>query len=331
MDVELILNKLQDMEYIRLSRVTNNYYTIYCPFHNNGNERKPSFGVLLKEEYRNRQRYPEGWCHCFTCGYVNTLPEMISDILKERSISKSGLDWLKENIPGFEPDESADFSLIPSNLVQSLNSKFAVDYIHTLTQPAVNYITEDELATYRYTVPYMYERKLTDDVIEQYDVGVDMKWVPPGRKKPVPCLTFPVHDAQGRTLFIYRRSIEGKFFSAPEGTSKPVYGLDNIPPECKSIIICESIINALTLVSWGYVAVALMGTGNALQIQQLKELGVNEFIICMDGDEAGHRATAKLKRALKSVALIWCISMTDGKDVNDLSKEEFDKLYELRE
>lgn len=330
MEVVKILEKLADMEFIRLNRIMGKYYSIYCPFHSNGEERKPSFGVLLQEEVRNGRRYPEGWCHCFTCGYVKSLPEMITDILKSRSITQSGLDWLKENIPGFEQDTEFDY-LLPGALVTSLTNSYAVDYVRSLTAEPVKYVPEEELQKYRFTVPYMYERKLTDEVIELFDIGYDANWIPPGRKKAVPCITFPVRDATGRTLFLVRRSIQGKFFNIPEYAEKPLYGIDVLPKGCKSVIIVESCINALTLWSWGYKAVALLGTGNAIQMQQLKELGAQEFIICADGDDAGKRATRKLKNQLKSVALVWSVNMPDGKDVNDLTREEFIELYNARE
>lgn len=331
-DIELVLEKLESFGFIRIHKQVGNYMQIYCPFHNDGNERKPSCGVLLHDEYRNGHHYPIGFCHCFTCHYAKQLPDMITDLLKLKSISQTGIDWLIQNIPGFVPDYESELELlIPDNLMSTLNDKFAVNYIQSLTKPKLEYVSEAELASYRYTVPYMYERKLTDEIIEKFDVGYDANWVAPGKKKPTPCITFPVRDREGNTLFIYRRSVEGKFFHAPTGTTKPVYGLYELPKGCKSVIICESIINCLTCWVWGYPAVALLGTGNSFQIQQLKELGVNEYVICLDGDDAGMRGTEKLKRALKSTALIWSIQMIYGKDVNDLEKTVFDKLYENRE
>lgn len=332
MDVIQILEKLQSFGFVRLHKVINEYYQIYCPFHNNGNERKPSCGVLLHEQYKNGRRYPQGWVHCFTCGYFKPLPDAITDILKSKSISKSGMDWLVENIPGFEAEDGEFDLLIPDNLMKDIQNKYALDYIQKQIQPKhTSYVSEEELASYRFTVPYMYERKLTDELIEKFDIGVDMNWVPPGRKKVVPCLTFPVRDRCGNTLFICRRSIEGKFFSIPKEVTKPVYGIDMIPSNCKSVVICESILNCLTCWRYGYPAVALLGTGNSYQIQQLRELGVYEYVICMDGDEAGERATNKLKRALNGVALIWVIHMIEGKDVNDLDKSQFEELYNNRE
>lgn len=327
-DVELILEKLQSLGFLRIHKQVGNYIQIYCPFHSDGNERKPSCGVLVQEEYKNGRHYPQGWTHCFTCGYAESLPDMITDLLKLKSISQTGIDWLIQNIPGFIPEFESDFeSLIPDNLMSILNDKFAVDYIQSLTQPKSEFITEEELASYRFTIPYMYERKLTDEIIEKFDVGYDANWVAPGKTKPTPCITFPVRDADGNTLFFCRRSVKGKFFNYPTGVTKPVYGLYELPPNCKSVIICESCFNALTCWVYGRPAVALLGTGNSYQIQQLKELGVQEFILAFDPDEAGQRATAKLKRALKSVAIVWSfVGIPVGKDINNLSKEEFEAL-----
>ena len=129
-------------------------------------------------------------------------------------------------------------------------------------------------------------------------------------------------------MFFCRRSIAGKFFNYPTGVTKPVYGLYELPDNCKSVIVCESCFNALTCWVYGKPAVALLGTGNSYQIQQLKELGVNEFVLAFDPDEAGRKATEKLKCALHSVAIVWSYAnIPAGKDINDLTKDEFDNLY----
>lgn len=331
MDVISILDKLESMHMLRTHKQVGNYMQIYCPFHSDGNEKKPSCGVLLQEEHRGGKRYPAGFFHCFSCNYAKSIDQAVSDLLKQRGISKSAVDWLSENIPGFNGDAADYERLLPDNLVGNLVDKYAVEYLNSLVGNQKKFISEEELASYRYTVPYMYERKLTDEIIEKYDVGFDANWIPPGRKNPVPCITFPVRDRDGNTLFFCRRSIKGKIYNYPTGVSKPLYGIDMIPKGWNSIIICESIINALTAISWGYVAVALMGTGNSLQVQQLRELGAKEFILCLDGDDAGRKATEKLKRALMRVAMVWTVNIPDGKDVNDLTKEEFDILYLNRE
>ena len=270
--------------------------------------------------------------NCFTCGWAKSLPDTITELLKKKNTSKSGLDWLKENIPDFD-GEIGDFDyLIPPELSQNIQNKYAIDYINTqILKQTGNYVSEQELASYRMTVPYMYQRGLTDEIIEKYDIGYDGKFIPEGRKKPLPCVTFPVKDLKGNTLFLCRRSIEGKFFHYPRSVEKSVYGIYELPADVKSVLVCESCFNALTAVKYGYPAVALLGTGTTNEITQLKRLGVQEFVLCLDGDEAGRKGAEKLKKALRSVALVWTIQMPPDKDVNDCTKEEFDALYATRE
>lgn len=329
MDMEVVVDKLEEFGLIRKNKRIGNYMSIYCPIHNSGQEKKPSCGILMHSEYRNGVNYPEGFTHCFSCQFSGDLKTLVTKLLEINNISASANDWLKENIPGY--DDSEFERLIPQDMADIIQSKLAVNDILARTNQSQSYVPEEELAKYRYTVPYMYERKLTDEIIARYDIGVDMNWIPSGKSKPVPCITFPVHDRAGNTLFLVRRAIERKLYHMPEGVQKPVYGLDQIPYGCRSVIICESCINALTLAGYGYNAVALLGTGTPYQIQQLKELGPNEFVICMDGDEAGRRATDKLKKQLKNIAIIWTIHMPDGKDANDCTREEFEQLYAERD
>lgn len=330
MDIIKAVEILEQHNIIRTSRIIGNYYQIYCPFHNDGNEKKPSCGILLHDETRNGIQYEAGWFHCFTCQHAGSFEQSVNKIFEIHNYSQTGTEWLKEHVPDFE--EGSDFAyLVPPDLMNNLINKNAVNQALELSNhKKQEYVSEEELASYRFTIPYMYERKLTDKIIGDYDIGFDANWIPPGRKRKVPCITFPVRDKYGNTLFLCRRSVEGKMFHYPEGVTKPLYGIDMIKPGTQSIIICESCINALTAVSYGYQAIATLGTGNSYQMQQLKELGAREFVLCFDGDDAGKRATRKFKKALKSIAFVWEMTMPDGKDANDCSKEEFDQLYSER-
>lgn len=333
MDVEAVLQKMQSMGLIRLHKPSGDYYQVYCPIHNNGQESKPSCGVLLHEQYKDGKRTPEGFTHCFSCSWAKSLPDTITEILKHKGVGISGLEWLKENIPGFDGSTTSDFDyLIPQSITASLQNKYVLDYINTqLNKPTTTYVSEQELASYRLTVPYMYQRGLTDEIIAKYDIGYDANFIPEGRKKPLPCVTFPVKDENGGTLFLCRRSIQGKFFHYPKGVEKSVYGIYELPKGIKSVLVCESCFNALTAIKYGYNAVALLGTGTTYEIDQLKRLGVQEYVLCLDGDEAGQRGAQKLKKALSSVALVWTIKMPVDKDVNDCTKEEFEQFYASRE
>jgi hypothetical protein len=327
-DIIAVLNKLEALGLIKQARQTGDHMMIHCPFHSDGNEKHPSCGVLLVDKVKDGKKIAAGHFNCFSCHTSKKLSDAVDFLLKQKKIPQDGISWLKENIPEYDPSFTDKFDyLIPKETMESVTNKFAIDYIRTLSNKKQEFISEEELAKYRFTVPYMYERKLTDEIIEKYDIGYQADWIPPGRKRPVPCITFPVRDRFGRTLFFCRRSIEGKLFNYPQGITKPVYGIYELPKGCKSVVLVESCFNALTSVRYGRPAVALLGTGNSYQIQQLKELGVKEYILGFDPDEAGQKATEKLRKALKSIALIYQFQgIPQGSDINDLSEEEFNRL-----
>ena len=323
------IDALDSYGYIRKKKIIGDWYSIYCPFHKDGQERKPSCGVLLRAQSREGKMTEPGLFHCFTCGHSAPLVPSVSKILSIHESDATAIEWLSRNVTGFREDGSIETDdLIPSGIASSITSKFALDYIASKTNGSKRYVPESELEKYRFTVPYMYERGLTDEIIDKYDVGFDANHIPENRAKPVPCVTFPVRDVKGRCEFIFRRSIEGRYFNYPAGVEKPVYGLYELRPNAKTVYICESAFNMLTLVRHGLDAVALFGTGNALQISQLKGIGAYRFVLALDPDDAGERGRAKLRRALKSVAFISELKgFPEGKDINDLTEEEFESLY----
>lgn len=325
MDVVNVLEYMQSQGLVRLNKIAGKYYSIYCPIHNNGNERRPSCGVLLHDEYRNGQKYPAGFTHCFTCGLAKPLSETVSEILKIHPVSEEVRRTL-QNLIGSEVEQDTG-KLISKELSEELIARYALTSLKSHLGKTQNYVQEEELQKYRIVIPYLYERKLTDDIIEKYDVGIDMNYVPAGHKKAVPCVTFPVRDKLGKTLFILRRAVPNKRFYMPSNIEKPVYGIYELPKDSKRVYIVESCFNALTCVRYGQPAVALLGTGTQYQITQLKQLGVREFVLGFDPDDAGRRATNKLKKALRDVAIVWSLEgIPETKDINDLSEFEFNSL-----
>lgn len=332
-DIETALDYMNNHNLIRLASSTNTssgWRQLHCPFHNNGQERRPSCGCSLEYSYSNGVERRPGTFHCFSCGASYSFSRGVLEIL---SIKGSNLDmhpdlrpYVEDTINLGDPE-----SLVPEELMGAIVNKFAAESLRMRVKGQQEYISEEELASYRFTVPYMYERKLTDEVIERYDVGFDGKFIPEGRSKPIPCVTFPCRNLAGKVPFICRRSIEGKFFSMPTNIEKDVYGLYELPKDATEVIICESVFNALTCVVYGKNAVALFGTGTPHQIDQLKKSGIKSFILCLDNDRAGHLGTNKLKKALISSGMVWVMTVPEGKDVNDLTREEFYQCYETRE
>ena len=75
MDIYPILDRMELLGLIRQHRKVGNYMQIYCPFHSDGHEQHPSCGILLQEEVRAGRVYPQGFTHCFQCGYAKNLSE----------------------------------------------------------------------------------------------------------------------------------------------------------------------------------------------------------------------------------------------------------------
>ena len=85
----------------------------------------------------------------------------------------------------------------------------------------------------------MFQRKLTDEVIEKFDVGYDPE---------TDALTFPVY-VNGNCLFVAKRKVKYKQFLMPKIEPKPIYGLDYITEN--EVVVCESVIDALYVTSLG--------------------------------------------------------------------------------
>ncbi len=300
-DIKSVIEKLRhdNPEYFYKTIDTNGNLMVCCPFHKNGREKKPSMGILKKD----------GTCHCFTCDWVGSLSEMISNFYGYNDFGRYGDKWLLRNFKSIQIEERNDLDL---DFDRNRNTKKQVEYV-----------SETELDSYRYFHPYMYERKMTNEVIEKFDIGYDSK---------TDSITFPVRDINGNTLFIARRSVHTKFFSYPEGVEKPVYGLYEIYKYCTSVnslIVCESMIDAITCWVYCKPAVALNGLGNDLQFKQLRELPCRELIIATDNDSAGQRARQRIAKNVPNKILKQYIFPEGKKDINDLDKDEFDELQEV--
>lgn len=270
-----------------------------CPFHGDGKERTPSCEILLEDKGDT----PAGTVHCFGCGYKAGLVKFIADCLN--ITYRSATEWL--------------LSVSNYSLQETVRDIPDLELIENTTKVNnMSLVTLDELREYDFIHPYMFQRKLTDEIIQKFEVGYDPK---------MDALTFPVY-VNGNCLFVAKRRVSYKRFDMPKMEQKPIYGLDYV--KGNEIILCESVIDALTCWVYGKEAVALFGTGSEYQLDLLNKIKSRVVIIATDGDEAGRNAAKKIAKKLTN-KLVMRLPLPDGKDINDLSKEEFDKLYENQE
>lgn len=268
---------------------------ITCPFHKGGEESRPSCQV-----YSNRNSDTEyGICHCFTCGYKARLPKLIADCFGQDI--EFGEDWLVDKCSSIINDFQIDLPEITLNRVEKVKT-----------------IPESFLDKYQHYSDYLSKRGISEEVKQKFKCGYD-----PENQ----VVTFPVYDEQNRLVMITTRSTTTKRFFIQKNIEKPVYLLNYLIRENSNVaFIVESQINALTLQTWGYPACALIGTGSSHQYEILKKCGIKNFILAFDGDTAGKTGAYKFKQNMPSDCFIVELDIPSGKDVNDLTKEQFENI-----
>lgn len=315
LDSQLVMNGINALN---KRRDSGKNIMICCPYHN---ERRPSAGI----------KKSDGTFHCFACGEVHTLPEVISHCFGRTDdiLGKFGWNWLLKNFATIAVEDRKDVELDIRRTISKHNSHNNNSGDSVIC--GQTYVSEEELNSYRYIHPYMYKRGLTDDVIERFDIGYDAVQR---------CITFPIRDINGKTLFIARRSVDTKYFNYPEGVEKPLYGLYELNKEVfnddatvkkviDGIIICESMLDALSFWTVGKYAVALNGLGNELQFKQLRDLIVRKLILCTDSDKAGMQAREKIRQNVPNKIITEYILPEGRKDANECTTNELLNLREV--
>jgi hypothetical protein len=102
-----------------------------------------------------------------------------------------------------------------------------------------------------------------------------------------------------------------------------------------TLILCEAILDALTLWRWGFrhvtCAYGVRGVGNDLW-QFLTESGLGRVVIAFDADEAGDSAASELAPRLAAEGLeVQRMALPRGQDVNDLARSFSDPQGALRD
>lgn len=284
---------------------------VTCPYHKLGQERRPSAGILKSD----------GTFHCLACGETHTLPEVISYCFgKDDMFGKWGMKWIVKNFATVEVEDRKDVEIdMERNHTTNKNN-----ILDSSSDNKSNYVSEEELDSYRYYHNYWTERGITDeDVIELFDLGYDPKTNE---------IIMPNYNKDGKCVFVARRSIIGKRFSYPKNVEKIVYGiyqlyqLEKFP---KEVYITESMIDCIYLWQFGRYACALNGLGTKSQFDELCKMPCRKFILATDNDEAGMKARAILRNNIKNKLITEVVLPTNKKDINECTKDEILNLQEV--
>lgn len=272
-----------------------------CPFHGGGNERKPSFGLCNNRSNPNYGKY-----NCFACGAHGTIIGLVNRLANKEADDEYGISVAQS---------LGDIQLIDERQQIQLLSRTPPKSQKGVSVYELNYYRQE-----RHN--YLTNRRVDPVIQDAFDCGYD---------PTCDSVTFPVRRQDGMTSFIARRCVHTKWYNYPSGVEKPLYGLYELfqlVPNCKSVVVVESIINALTLWGLQIPAIALLGTGSQKQIEFMNQLDVRQWILALDGDSAGVNGTNKLKRKLRASSFV--MPIPPGYDVNDLDSHTLNILYSLR-
>ena len=281
------------IRYFGRVKMTPKNLMVSCPYHKGGQEHKPSCGIKLQ----NDEKGSVGLVHCFSCGITTDMSSMMKDLLG----------------PIYNEDEvEAKFGF----KTLALNASLVVPDKPLFSIPNIVNVSEGVLRGFRKYHPYLAQRGISENTARIYDIGFDDY---NGH------ITFPIRDINKNCIGIGRRSIYQKQYLYPPEMIKPLYGLYELSYPINYLYIVEGPFNLWSLYEWGKRAVALLGTGTKYQYQQLLKVDCQGYVLCLDPDNAGRNGTYKLANFLidNDKKKIFVGDLPDGRDVNDLSYEEF--------
>jgi len=283
---------------------------VTCPFHGDGQERKPSLGICVVEHINEAKVViQEGQGHCFACGWAGSLVELVAACLGWETRPRRAWEWLTSRYGGGGEKSQRIFPALPERVSKAST--------HT-------YLPEETLRAYDFTHSYMYARGLTDTIIDAFRVGYDPE---------TNALTFPVRDMWGRLVSVQRRSVDGKVFHNASGHQKSqyLYAADQVfrhSPRVRVLFLTESILDALTAWKYGQPAVSLMGSSaSKAQLRVLYNLHVPIVVLALDNDSAGRRGAARILKDFQRDQIFYAFQYPTGvKDINEMSEDQFRQL-----
>jgi len=296
-----IKRQLHNGKLREINKPKDNNIRLTCPHHKNGLEKDADctvyIGPTLKDS-RGELIVAYGTVNCFACGFKGDFIKFVSECF-DKSYEWAE-EWLLENYATVESGEIIELEPI------------------ILNKEKKKYLNESILNNFEDFHPYMLQRKLTKEVIKEFEIKYDPK---------TECLVFPVRDEKGKLWMLTRRSVKDKTFIIDKEKQKPVYLLYYLlKHNIQECYICESQINALTLWTHQLPAVALFGTGSDYQYEILNKSNIRVYNLCFDGDAAGDKGIREFLSNIRKDVMVNIIKIPRGKDINDLSYDQVETL-----
>lgn len=255
-----------------------------CPFCGSGTHKKASGAVKI---YDNTNTW-----YCHKCGENGDVIALYMK-LKNVDFTTAIRELSNEN---YVSDKKADTQAEP-------------DFTDKIHKACSNFIGSPAEI-------YINKRGISTQIAQKFMLGYSESEYFPDRQKH-PALIIPI----SKSLYICRNIEQGERFSNSKGGKKAIFNIDCLNQNAP-IFICESAIDALSIIEVGSQAIALNSVSNHefLTKELLKLQQIPPFIICLDNDEAGTKTTKSLSVAFANMqikSIDGRFILNDCKDINE--------------
>lgn len=294
-----VLSKTGIQYFRRIKANGSSSIMVSCPYHKGGQEENPSMGIKLTTD----EKGSIGTCHCFACKVKTILPEMVRYMLGD-----------KYNEDEVEARFNLQTNIARETILQEQNNM----YVKFQQPNTEEYCDENMLREFRTYHMYLAGRHISRETAQKYDIGYD---------KYNNHITFPIRDIYRRYVGLGRRAITEKQYIYPYGFEKPLYGVYELPMFVRHIWVVEGPFNLWSLNEYGKTGVALLGTGTLKQYKELLTLSCVDYVLALDGDDAGRKGISKLGNYLiKHNKKVFVADVPNNKDINDMTPEQFHNM-----
>lgn len=272
---------------------------------------------------RGRQRWT-----CWATGTSGTAIDLVT--VSRRMSVADAIHWLADRA-GSEPTRP-----VPKPRPQAPRRTGPSDALREYVRACVEQLRKPSGAVAR---DWLADRQLSPDVLDLNEVGYDPGQSrlrrPRGLPFRGPGIVLPTFDRKGSLVYAQTRYLDvedaGRKYDNPSSghaTKPPLSWPRMLCDDGECTVICEGVIDALTVAGIRIRSVALLSAGDAGH--GLGELTVldGRVVIATDPDEAGRAAADSLRRSLAESGMKMVHQLNLPADVNDFARRLGDRFEE---
>lgn len=319
-------------------RVCGNNIRSECPLHNGDNPTAFSYDIVKKV-----------WS-CFSNRCGEGYRRNVYDLVYLYLLNKTGLPPTERDVFSIllqACNVEIDLDDIDFKFDKALQDRF--DNIMFARQVKKRYndmttistsLTLDDSLINRYNIvvhPYLLSRGLTEEAIETFEIRFAPKGISEKVSEDFPGrIVFPIRGIDNRLVGISGRlasddialiSRYGKYRHLHSFKRNNVlYNINRAYPyveKSKAAVLVEGFLDVISLWQKGIKNVMAV-MGNNLSLSQMRDLlpFLNKVYICFDADKGGREGVRKAIKTLRNVCSLYYVSLSEGKDPDEVSKRE---------